>query len=108
MNIMIGILLLLYAAAMAFYCRPVQKESLVSLFLCVISGVIALLSAPPVSAAVGVILFLLQAALAGICGRLLFAERRERMERAARRRAVRNAQREETPSESLQSPRIAG
>lgn len=107
MNILIGTLLLLYAAAMAFYCRPVQKESLGSLVLCVMSGVIALLSAPPVSAAMGFILLLLQAALAGIYGRLLLAERRERLERSKRRR-VRKPRQNETSSERPQRPRIAG
>lgn len=108
MNILMGILLLLYGGVMAFYCRPVQKESLASLFLCVLAGVIALLSAPPASAAIGAILLFLQAALAGICGKLLFIERRERREKAVRQKAAQKPRWKKTSAQSLQRPRIAG
>lgn len=108
MNIVMGILLLLYAAGMALYCRPVQRESLSALLLCALTGVFSLLSAPPVSAVMGIVFLLLQMTEAGICGRLLYTERCERRERAAKRREAVLLRETKPAQNSLQSPRAAG
>ena len=108
MQLVMGILIVCYAAGMALYVRPVERESRVSLALCVGTGIVSLLSAPAVTPGLGLLLVLMQVFIASVCGRLLYLELCERREQAKRQRREHSTTNGEKPSKALQNRRIAG
>ena len=81
MNIINGFLLLTAAVGIALHYRPVKLYSWVALFICVFSAVVAFLSAPPASLAVGAFLGVFEIALVLFSFLEVRAEYRERKRR---------------------------
>lgn len=98
MNVINGLLLLAAAAGIALHYRPVKKYSLLSLLVCVLTAVGAFLSAPPVSAPVGVIFGVLQCVVVFSCFCEVRGEYRARKRRMSKARPMgAPARREDAP-----------
>lgn len=65
MNVLMGLIILLAALWLAVKYRPCRRESLLCLLVCVLTGVIAIVSAVPSSVFVGVSSLLLQITVLG-------------------------------------------
>ena len=98
MNLVNGILLLVAAIGIAWRYRPVKAYSWLSLGICAFAAVVAFLSAPPSSPAVGAFLGLLEVILVVFSFFEVRAEYWARKRRMSKPRASRHsAQTEEKP-----------
>lgn len=97
-NLINGILLLAAAIGIAWRYRPVKAYSWLSLGICAFAAVVAFLSAPPSSLAVGAFLGLLEVGLVGFSFLEVRAEYRARKRRMSKPCASRHSdQTEEKP-----------